>query len=146
MDARKRLIGGAAYLGFFGILGVALMVYFGATSQDRWIVLASVVGAVYFAAGLVLVGLVVAHALKRAEGGSEAGPMLEPRFQRSITLATVALLLAASATLFAASVLANMGLVAEGPIGLVTAFVAIVFGLDLRDYRRKFPRRSMPRS
>ncbi len=145
MDAKTRLIGNAAYIGFFAVAGVALMVYFAVVTQDEWIRLASVAGAVYFSAGLVLVVLVFTHALKR--GGGEAGARftLDPRFALRVILATVALMLALAATLLVESVVVSGSMVAEAIIGGVLALLAIVLTLGVRDYRRKFPPQSMSR-
>lgn len=146
MDARTRLIGNAVYIGFFAVAGLAFTVYYALTSLDTYIVLASVAGSVFFAVMLVLIGLVFTSALRRGEGGSPAGFTLDPRFGRSIVLATVASTLALSATLFVGSVLAKMSLVAQSIAGLLTAFLAVVLVLGFRSHRRHFPARFGPRS
>lgn len=140
VEPKIRLMGNAAYIGFFGVAGVALMVYFAATTRSPWIRFASAAAGIYFAAVLVLVGMVVAHALKRADRGF----ILDLRFRRKITLTTVAAMMALSASLFVASALLNESIVGEAILGTVAALLAVALVLGTRDYRREFLRRGGP--
>ncbi len=137
MEPKTRLIGNAAYIGFFGAAGVALTLYFAVTTQNPWIRLAGVAASAYFAVVLVLAGMVFAHALRRAEEGFT----LETRFRRKITLATIASMTALSAALFVGAVALNAVVAVVAIIAAITTLLAIALILGIRVYRRTFPPR-----